>query len=317
MSRKPKLGLALGGGAARGWAHFGVMRYLDELGIKPDIITGTSIGSIVGGAYASGNGDKLEQWALNLDWQDILSLMDVRLSGGLMEGGKLVAFFEKTVSDTLIENLPVPFGAVATDLATGQEVWMTSGDLLDAIRASIALPGLLTPFEHDGRWLVDGGLVNPVPVSLCRSLGADMVIAVDLNAHILSKRAPAAPIAQVEAASIVEEDEDFVSLLMARDWKGLYQATIGDHAAQWKKQLLKNEARGPSMVDVLAQSVYIMQHRITRARMAGDPPDILLTPRLADIKLMDFHRAQRSIDIGYESAQRAGNAIQALLEEHY
>jgi len=312
MARRLKIGLALGGGAARGWAHFGVLRYLTELGIHPDIIAGTSIGAIVGGAYASGRAEVLEEWALELNWQDIIGLMDLSFSGGLMQGHKLMGFFEQHFENTPIESLDKTFGAVATDLANGQEVWLNRGPLLSAIRASIALPGLLAPVDAEARWLVDGGLVNPVPVSLCRALGADRVIAVDLNAYILSRRAPLLP--EPEQPNLADKDIDLQQLIKQRDWKGLYQATLGDHTEQWRQHLLQRSS-APNLVDVLAQSVYIMQMRITRARMAGDPPDVLLTPRLNDIRLMDFHRAAECLEQGYLSAQRVATALQNLLED--
>lgn len=315
MKHRLKIGLALGGGAARGWAHLGVLQYLDEVGIEPDIICGTSIGSIVAGAVVAGKQREFTDWAKSLDWQDIVGLLDLNLSGGLMKGNKLIDFFRDTVEDRDIESLDTPFGAVATDLSTGQEVWLTKGSMLDAVRASIALPGLLTPSEHEGRWLVDGGLVNPVPVSLCRALGADYVIAVDLNAHILSKRAPRQ---QEQETPALDDDADEVTLgelFRNRNWRGLFDATIGGRTDEWKEYLLGREQDGPSMVDVLAQSVYIMQMRISRARMAGDPPDVLLTPRLAHIRLMDFHRTDESMKEGYNVAKQADNALRAMLED--
>ena len=182
---KLKIGLALGGGSARGWSHIGVIRALEEAGIEPDIVCGTSIGSLVGAAYAAGELDRLEGWVRSLTWQNVVSLLDVTVTGGFIKGAKLVEFFGSRFKDTDISKLPKPFGAVATELVTGREVWLREGSVIESVRASIAVPGLFTPVARDGRLLVDGGLVNPVPVSLCRAMGADIVIAVELNADTI------------------------------------------------------------------------------------------------------------------------------------
>ncbi|MEA2690982.1 MAG: hypothetical protein QOJ16_369 [Acidobacteriota bacterium] len=176
-----RIGLALGGGSARGWAHVGVLRGLAEMGITPDVIAGTSAGALVGAAYVCGKLDDFERWIGGLVWSDAASYLDFGLVGGLIKGKKLFKFFGNHIADQPIETLPMPFGAVATDLETGAEVWMKEGSLFEAVRASISVPGLLRPVLHEGRWCVDGGLVDPVPVAFCRSLGADLVIAVDVN----------------------------------------------------------------------------------------------------------------------------------------
>ncbi|CUZ57634.1 NTE family protein rssA [Serratia marcescens] len=190
---RPKVGLALGSGSARGWSHIGVIRALQAAGYKPDIICGTSIGALVGAVHAAGHLDWLEAWVRKLDWQGILTLMDFNISGGLLEGRRLVDFFRQRFNDEGIEKLSMPFACVATELQTGREVWLNEGSVIDAVRASIALPGLFTPAQYEGHVLVDGGLVNPVPVSLCRAMGADVVIAVDLNWDLIGRRASASP----------------------------------------------------------------------------------------------------------------------------
>ena len=185
---KSKIGLALGSGSARGWAHIGVIRALAEEGIEPDIITGCSIGALVGAAYAKGELGELEDWVRQLKWKEIVDLMDINfLGGGFLKGDKLIYFFQKGTKDIDIEDLDIQYGAVTTDFDSGREIWLQNGSLLDAVRASIALPGLFTPVERDGRWHVDGGLVNPVPVSLCRAMGAEIVIAVNLNGDVVGK----------------------------------------------------------------------------------------------------------------------------------
>ncbi len=282
-TRKPRLGIALGSGSARGWAHIGVLRTLEEAGIFPDVVSGTSIGALVGAAYASNALDRLEEWVAQIDWWDIIRYMDVRLGG--VEGERLMRAFRERVEDAPIETLPKPFGAVATDLQTGREVWFQEGSLLEAVRASIALPGLFSPVRHQGRWLVDGGLVDPLPVSLCRALGADRVIAVNLNGDIVGRHFSGRP-PRLAAPSP----------LLARLSAGL-QAMLGnDNRA-------KDEAEAdepPGLFDVMAGSINIMQDRITRARMAGDPPDVVLAPRLAHLGLMDFDQADETIAAGME-----------------
>lgn len=282
-TRKLRLGIALGSGSARGWAHIGVLRALEQADIFPDVVSGTSIGALVGAAYASNALDRLEEWVARIDWWEIIRYMDVRLGG--VEGERLMRAFRERVEDAPIETLPKPFGAVATDLQTGREVWFQEGSLLEAVRASIALPGLFSPVRHQGRWLVDGGLVDPLPVSLCRALGADRVIAVNLNGDIVGKHFSGRP-PRLAAPSP----------LLARLSAGL-QAMLGnDNRA-------KDEAEvdePPGLFDVMAGSINIMQDRITRARMAGDPPDVVLAPRLAHLGLMDFDQADEAIAAGMD-----------------
>ncbi|MCK4377939.1 MAG: patatin-like phospholipase family protein, partial [Deltaproteobacteria bacterium] len=187
--KQPKIGLALGGGSARGWAHIGVINELEQIGIVPDIICGTSIGALVGGVYLAGQLDALREWLLQLDRKEIIKYLDIRLlrGGGFVEGSRLMDFFHQQMGDLKIEDLPRPYTCVSTDLETGREIWFQKGPLLDAIRASIAVPGFFTPVHLRDRWLVDGGLVNPVPVSVCRSLGAELVIAVNLNQDLINR----------------------------------------------------------------------------------------------------------------------------------
>src|SRR6476659_8213367 len=181
--RRPVIGLALGGGAARGFAHIGIIRTLVAHGIIPNVVVGTSIGAVVGGAYASGHLDAVEEWARSLQPRSVLSYLDIRLNGsGLIGGAKLAAEIEATMGPILIEDLPVKFATVATEVRTGHEIWLTHGPMVDAMRASYALPGIFSPVLVGNRWLVDGALVNPVPVSAARALGAEIVIAANLNA---------------------------------------------------------------------------------------------------------------------------------------
>ncbi|MFO1421472.1 MAG: patatin-like phospholipase RssA [Candidatus Competibacteraceae bacterium] len=283
MRNKPRLGIALGSGSARGWAHIGVLRALEEAGIVPDVVSGTSIGALVGAAYASGRLDRLEEWVEQIDWWEIIRYMDLRLGG--VEGERLMRAFGERVEDAPIETLPKPFGAVATDLQTGREVWFQDGSLLEAVRASIALPGLFSPVRHHDRWLVDGGLVDPLPVSLCRALGADRVIAVNLNGDIVGKHFGARSPRLVTASPLLAR-------LSAR-----LQAMLSN-AGNAREDVEADEP--PGLFEVMAGSINIMQDRITRARMAGDPPDVVLAPRLAHLGLMDFDQASAAMAAGME-----------------
>ncbi len=297
----PKIGLALGSGSARGWSHIGVIRALAEQGIEPDIITGCSIGALVGAAYAKGELDALEEWVRQLRWQEIVDLMDISfLGGGFLKGDKLIQFIMEKTRDIKIEDLPVPYGAVTTDLDTGREIWLQNGSLLEAVRASIALPGLFTPVEREGRWHVDGGLVNPVPVSLCRAMGAEIVIAVNLNGDVVGKHRrdrekEIADSRKMESEAEMELWDRFVSQ---------FKNSVQSKKEEWLKELLGSSKDMPGMFEVLAGSINIMQDRITRSRMAGDPAEVMLAPRLAHISMLEFDRADEVIAEGYASMQR-------------
>jgi len=304
---KLKVGLALGSGSARGWAHIGVIRALEEEGIKPDIVTGCSIGSLVGAAYVGGHLDTLEKWVRKLTFWDVVRLLDVKMMGGLIEGESLMSSFEDKIRNINIEELPLPYGAVATDLASGREVWLQKGLLPDAVRASIALPGLFSPFKNDGRWLVDGGLTNPVPVSLCRAMGADVIIAVNLNSDIVGRHLKTQ---EERKKELKDEERDLFNQLLKKINASLLEAKLGN----WRG--MKDEAgHVPGLFEVMASAINIMQDRITKSRMAGDPPDLLLSPRLGELGLLEFDRAQEAIAEGYDSVRRMLPALQHIMEQ--
>ncbi len=296
--RKPRLGLALGSGSARGWAHLGVLRALEQAGIRPDIVCGTSIGALVGAAYAAGELDRFEQWVLRLKVADVLGFLDVTLSSGLVKGERLMSSFHRNVVDRPIEELNTPFAAVATALHSGAEIWLRSGSTLSAVRASIAMPGLFTPVLHDGMVLVDGGLVNPVPVSLARAMGADIVIAVDLGSDILGRHLRATP-AHEPPAGVVG------------DWIRKLQENLGPLVPAHPSDKLTM----PNILEVLASSLNIMQVRIARSRMAGEPPDLVVAPRLAHLRLLDFHRAEEAIEEGRLAVERVAHAMPLVTKE--
>ena len=292
--RKPIVGLALGGGAARGWAHIGVIRALEEAGIRPDVVCGTSMGALVGAAYAAGELDAFEEWARGLGLRDVLSNIDVSLSSGFFKGEKLMDFLRGKFVDRDIEDLAMPFAAVATSLHTGTEIWLRHGSTLDAVRASIAVPGLLTPVILDGAVLVDGGLVNPIPVSLARAMGADVLIAVDLCSDLVGRH----PLETTEPVPEPERGE-------LREWIDKLHDYLGDLIPA----LAPDEPRVPSMLDVMTSSFYIMQVRIARSRLAGEPPDLIVTPRLAQLGLFDFHRAAEAIEEGRRAVERVSHVL--------
>lgn len=303
---KLKVGLALGSGSARGWAHIGVIKALEEQGIKPDIVAGCSIGALVGAAYCGGQLETLEEWVTKLSFWDVVRLLDVKMMGGLIEGESLMASFEDKLRDVNIEQLQTPFAAVATDLASGREVWLQEGPLPSAVRASIALPGLFSPVRDEGRWLVDGGLTNPVPVSLCRAMGADVIIAVNLNSDIIGRHLKPTKNKQ----EVDSEERDLFNQLLKKLNSGILESKL----ARWAREK-QQDSVAPGLFEVMASSINIMQDRITKSRMAGDPPDALISPRLGQLGLLEFDRAEEAIAEGYESVQRTEAALRHALDQ--
>lgn len=293
-----RVGLALGSGSARGWAHIGVIRALEEAGVHPDIVCGTSIGALVGAAYAAGELDRLENWVRELGVGDVVGFFDVSLSSGVLKGARLMEFFRRNSADRPIDELGVPFAAVATALHTGAEVWLRSGSTIDAVHASIALPGLFAPVRWEGSLLVDGGLVNPVPVSLARAMGADIVIAVDLGSDILGRR--------FRATSAPEASPGTVPKWMRKLQENLSALAPGKSP---------DEPAMPSMLDVLTTCMDIVQVRIARSRMAGEPPEVVVAPRLAHLRLLDFHRAKEAIEEGHRAVERVAHNLAVLDEQ--
>ena len=287
MPRKPRIGLALGSGSARGWAHIGAIRALEERGVKPDLICGTSIGALVGAVYASGQLDQLEDWVTGLAWTQVVRLMDLTWKGGLIRGHRLFNLFRSTFQDRDISELEVPFGAVATDLSSGREIWLRHGKLLDVVRASIATPGLFTPVVHEGVVLIDGGLVNPVPVSMCRAFGAEIVIAIDLS---WGKLGPYRHMGRDLPAPTSREPSWFGRLLGARRGKN-------------------DEPPIPSIFEVFNTALDIVEQRVARSRLAGEPADVLITPLLPNFGTMEYHRAKEAIAEGRAAVERMAPLI--------
>ncbi len=300
MSHRPVLGLVLGSGSARGWAHIGAIRALEEAGLRFAVVCGTSIGALVSAAYVSDNLERLETWVSGLKFKEVVGFFDLTLNGGMIRGERLMDFFRAHFRDRAIGELDKAYAAVATDLATGREVWLREGGLMEAVRASIALPGLFTPALVQGRWLVDGGLVNPVPVSLARALGAEIVIAIDLNTNLVGRHLR--PRARAAASNRPAADS-LAAALMQRLQTGIQALPL-----PWRDK----DEEPPSLFDTLATSINIMQVQISRSRLAGEPPDVLITPRLAHLGLLEFHRAREAIAEGRRAVQSVLPQLRAL-----
>ena len=299
---RPTIGLALGGGAARGFAHIGIMRTLVAKGFVPEVIAGTSMGALAGGLYATGHLDPYEEWARGLTRRSIFGYLDFSFSGsGLIRGDRLAERLNLLLAAAAIEELPLRFAAIATEVGTGHEIWLTRGRLLDALRAAYALPGVFTPVLIGHRWLVDGALVNPVPVSAARALGARLVVAVNLNADLFGRGTT------ITSYGPDEPDEDWLQKL--RNRHGL---AVTSPERMVKRQMLGTVER-PGISTVMMEAFNIMQDRITRARLAGDPPDVIINPRLGNIGWMDFHRAAETIELGAEAAEKALEPIEEAL----
>jgi len=293
------IGLVLGGGAARGFAHIGVLRTLMAHGIRPDVIAGTSIGAVVGGLFAAGELDAFEEWCRQLTRRRVLGYLDLKFGGsGLIGGSRLVRKLESALGETCFSDLPTRLAAIATEIGTGHEIWLTRGRLSDAMAASYALPGIFPPKLIGGRWLMDGAMVNPLPISAARALGARLVIAVNLNADnfgrgtIIQDHGPDA-----------EDDARRAQHQLDRSRSGIFRTD----------RLLQRQFFGapdrPGLSTVMVEAFQVMQDRITRSRLAGDPPDVMISPRLGRINLFDFHRAKESITLGAEAAEKSIEAI--------
>lgn len=300
MAAKPKIVLALGGGIARGWAHIGVLKTLEAEGLEPDVVCGTSIGALVGGLYLSGRLGSLESWARSLTQRKVFGLLDFTFGGsGLFGGEKLATLLAEQVSDVCIEQLSRPFVAVATELETGREVWLRDGSLLQAMRASYALPGVFPPVKHEGRWLIDGALVNPCPTSVARSFGGQLVIAVSLHTDLIGS--PADDPADASTAPTLPQQPSAASWL--RPDRMILNRIFADRPD------------GPAVSTVMVGGLNILIERVTRARLAGDPADVLIAPKLAHVGLIDFHRASEAIEAGARATREVLPQIHYALEK--
>ena len=298
---RPRIGLALGAGAARGWAHIGILRALEEGGIVPDIVAGCSVGAVVGGCYAAGKLDQVEAFALSLTKRRVMGLLDLHISGsGLIGGERLKRLLDRDLASHRIEQLPTRFAAVATELGSGHEIWLTKGPLVEAMRASYALPGVFDPVRLGRRWLMDGALVNPIPITAARALGADVVICVNLNGDLRLR----GTVIQSQGA---DEDGTRIQEAIAepRRW-GLLPPAL---------RRARKPSGAPSLGAVMVDAFNITQDRIARSRLAGDPPDVMIAPKLSPVGLFEFHRAAECVELGRQAVARALPDIVALIQE--
>ncbi|PWC10316.1 patatin-like phospholipase RssA [Brenneria corticis] len=301
--RQIKVGLALSSGAARGWAHIGVIKALTELGIEVDVVAGCSVGALVGAAYATHRLDAMERWVSAFGYWDVIRLMDLSWQrGGLLRGDRVFNNVKHLLHTQRIEDCDIKYGAVATNLSTGRELWMTKGDLHQSIRASCSIPGLLSPVRFNGYWLVDGAVVNPVPVSLTRAMGADVVIAVDLQ----------------QDASL--NHHDFLSIKPTAS-----EPEVGVVANNWRGKIRERLLRGhrqrtvvsPTAMEIMSTSIQILENRLKMTRMAGDPPDVIIQPYCPQIATLDFHRAQEAIEAGRQAVEKKRDELLPLVNKSH
>ena len=305
-----KIGLALGSGSARGWSHIGVINALAKQGIEPDIVCGTSIGALVGASYINGKLSELESWTTSLTKFDTAKLYEINSSlNGFVNTRRLHKLMIDLVADesTLIENLPKKYASVATDLDSGREIWLTKGSVLEAVWSSISLPGLFPAVRKNDKWLVDGGLVNPVPVSVCRALGAQVVIAVNLNGDIVGKHL------KKTGSLSKNQKNDKDNPNKGNGFVHKFSSLIEGYTPSFFSTK-KDKETSPSLFETIASSVNITQDRITKSRMVGDPPEIIITPQLADIGIIELYRAKEAIEEGEKAVERMMPEIRRVLD---
>jgi NTE family protein len=302
LKAAPKIGLALGAGVARGFAHIGVIKAMNKHGIRPTMVAGTSIGALVGASYVTGKMEALEEWALSLNRRSMFSYIDFRVrSGGLIGGKKLEKLLTQHFGDMLIEDLPIPFTAIATDMLTGHEVWIRKGRLVDALQASFALPGVFPPVQMNQRQLLDGALVNPVPVSTLQALGARITIAVDLNGDLIGKASkPGKNYQTALGFDLLDE------VKKSSKQKRRFSPNFG-------RRLFRRDKNSPSLFGVMVSALNIIQDRLTRSRLAGDPPDIHIKPQIGHIGLLEFEKAEELIALGQDVFEKHLEEIDAAM----
>lgn len=296
MSRKPKIGIALGSGGARGWCHIGVLGALAEIGVTPDVVAGTSMGAVVGAAFAAGKLDPLEAWVRDLTPGRFVTMMDVKLrSGGLVRAREIETVLEEIGVPDRIEALAMPFAAIATDMETGREIWLDSGPTYRAVRASAGIPGVMSPVRLDERWLLDGELVNPVPVSAARALGAEVIIAVNPNAK---------PHGRIWRPPEPQPGPNWIAAVLP---EALQEAFGIDDKA-------RAEAATPTYFDVLSAAIDVMTDTIRRARFAGEPPHVQLNVNLPDLTVLELYRGADAIAEGRRIVEAQASHIREICE---
>ncbi len=308
----PKIGLVLGSGASRGWAHIGVIEALEKHGIEVGVVTGASAGSFIGAAYAGGGLDQVKKFALDMDWKVVLSFLDLAFPrSGFIEGSKVVELIELFTKVDSFEELQIPLIMVATNMHSGQEVRLSTGSVKNALRASMAVPGLLNPKLIGGAWLVDGGVVNPLPIDVCRDAGADIVIAVDINSDRIARKNTNTKNADWvrNSARIEKKRREVVNSWTERF--GSTGKTVSTKIDKW----FSREEQSPHIFDVLGSSINIMQKKIEEMNLLTHAPDVLLTPRLGDMGFFDFDHAERAIAEGFHCCEKSMPDIIKKIDE--
>lgn len=272
----------MGGGGARGCAHIGVIKALEEANISIHCIAGTSMGALVGGIYAAGHLQDLENLLSEVKWSDVLRQFDPAvMKNGMFKGKKVHRLINRLIQDKKFKDCQIPCMAIATDLNSGEEVRLDKGNIADAIRASISLPGIFMPIKHKKHHLVDGGILNPLPISAVRKMGADIVIAVDLSQEYIKEK-------QVKRSRHTPE----------KKWR----------LGQW----LRPEY--PNMIDVIEGAVFLMQKTVTEKNLMTDPADLLLSLNLSSASLFDFHKAKKLIEEGYKAGKKIMPQLKAMMQ---
>lgn len=308
---KPKIGLVLGSGASRGWAHIGVLEALEHHHIPVDMISGASAGAFIGAAYAAGGLDKVKKFALNMDWKAVLSFLDLAFPrSGFIEGQKVAELIELFTSTQEFDDLSIPVTMIATDMATGKEVRFSTGNITQALRASMAVPGFLTPKRIGDQWLVDGGVVNPLPVDVCQEAGADIIIAVDINSERVTHRQHSP-----RDKNWVKNSErmERKRLEVVKSWTDRFGSTGKNFSSRIEKWFSREE-HSPHIFDVLGSSLNIMQRRIEEMNLLTHAPDVLLEPRLGDMSFFDFDHAERAIEEGFNCCAKSIPTIMKKIE---
>lgn len=319
-----KIGLALGSGGARGWAHIGAIRALEEAGIKINYIAGTSIGAFVGGIYAVNQLDDLEAFVTEIDWKTIISLLDVEFpTRGLLDGDKIYDLIDSFVIDCNLEETSIPFHCVATDLLTQKAIVLKTGSMVDAVRASISIPGVFTPFKREESYLVDGGVINPVPVDVVKAMGSDIVLAINLNFPYFLPPVETEEAKQVNQETDLENKEILSEIKRSQasdqetqgtriellnNLKSRYaavQETLAEKVNNWLPDQNEDEARTPNIFDVIGSAINIMEQQVTQINLQVHQPDILLQPRLSQYGIFDFHQADALMKEGYRCVKEA------------
>jgi len=328
-----KVGLALGSGGARGWAHIGAIRALEAAGITIDYIAGTSIGAFVGGIYAVNQLHDLEEFVKEIDWKTIVSLLDVEFpTQGLLDGDKVYDLIYTHVLDCNLEETTIPFHCVATDLSTQQAVILQTGSMVDAVRASLSIPGVFTPFNREETYLVDGGVVNPVPVDVVQAMGSDVVIAINLNyPYSLPPEESTEAERNGETQQILSEmksskdtsetgnkETQTYRIALLNTIKSRYQAvqeTLAQKMDNWLPERSEYDPKTPNIFDVIGSTINIMEQQVTQINLQLYQPDILLQPRLSQYGIFDFHQAETLMEEGYRCVKVALPEIKEKLSK--